>query len=124
MACCCGGPPKVPQFPIRCSVWFSYVGALPPMVGANLVAIACQLRAPETSQVSNALAMGMYLLVAKLTDIAVTRFPANGADLVECPSGSGRYYNVTFVDDVAKGFANEYRRAVLIQAPPWPTPTP
>lgn len=30
-------------------------------------------------------------------------------DLIEVPSGSGRWYTVNLVDDVGKGFDNEYR---------------
>lgn len=52
------------------------------------------------------------LLLPKLTDI---RGPQDdtSADVVECPAGSGRWYFVVAVDDVAKGFSNEYRLAVL-----------
>jgi hypothetical protein len=44
-------------------------------------------------------------------------------DLVEVPAGSGRYYEVWVVDDVAKGFFNEYRQG-LILAIAQPTPLP
>lgn len=36
-------------------------------------------------------------------------------DLVEVPALSGRYYFVTGVDDIGKGFANEYRAATLVK---------
>ncbi|KAL0630409.1 hypothetical protein Q9L58_010743, partial [Maublancomyces gigas] len=54
----------------------------------------------------------MELLLPPLTDI---RASWNGLlpDLVECPSGSGRFYNVIWVDDVGKGFANEHRIAQI-----------
>lgn len=55
-------------------------------------------------------------------------------DVVECPSGSGRWYQVIGVDDIGKGFANEHRAAILQQIfdainPPaypfkWPAPMP
>lgn len=56
-------------------------------------------------------------------------------DVVECPSGSGRWYGVFSVDDVGKGFPNEYRCAQICKiyealdpaAYPglfWPTPIP
>jgi hypothetical protein len=56
----------------------------------------------------------MMLLCPKLTDI---RPYVSGFfnDLVEVPAGSGRYYVVFSVDDCAKGFANEYRCALLIR---------
>lgn len=34
-------------------------------------------------------------------------------DIVEVPDGSGRWYAVGMVDDVGKGFPNEYRMAYL-----------
>jgi len=59
---------------------------------------------------------------------------STGFDLVELPLGSSRWYWVTFVDDVAKGFSNEHRLAVLQKVynyqgfftlvPQWPTPIP
>lgn len=62
-------------------------------------------------------------------------------DRVEVPAGSGCYYFVESVLDVAKGFGNEYRLAVIRPtyeldgsywsirahwpyAPPWPLPLP
>jgi hypothetical protein len=72
----------------------------------------------------------MYLLLPKLTDI---RGQFNGTftgDVVECPGGTLRYYDAVFVDDVAKGFPNEHRLAVITQhhgsglVPNWPLPIP
>jgi hypothetical protein len=45
------------------------------------------------------------------------------ADIVEVPAGSGRFYTVTFVDDIGKGFPNEHRCAVISQVRV-PTPLP
>ncbi len=65
----------------------------------------------------------MYLLLPPLTDI---RGPlqAGGADGVEIPPASGRKYLVVWVDDIAKGFPNEHRFAVLTATGVWPTPIP
>lgn len=63
------------------------------------------------------------LLVPRLTDIRGI-FHTTGSDVIECPAGSGRHYTVIWVDDVAKGFANEYRLAMIVVKVPWPTPTP
>lgn len=62
----------------------------------------------------------------KLTDV---RGQAGGItpDSIEVPSGSGRYYTVEWVDDVGKGYLNEYRVALAVQNPSaggWPYPTP
>lgn len=52
-----------------------------------------------------------HLLVPALTD--VRDFSTVGAvgsyDMVEVPAGTGRWYRVGIVDDVGKGFPNEYR---------------
>lgn len=52
------------------------------------------------------------ILFPKLTDV---RAAWNGLqnDIVEVPAGSKRFYSVRFVDDVAKGFANEYRLVIV-----------
>lgn len=79
-------------------------------------------------------------LLPKLTDVRpdVTNVFPTRADCIEVPRGSGRYYVVLTVDDVAKGFANEYRLATGVQvnntvlarignpwaAPLWPFPFP
>jgi hypothetical protein len=80
---------------------------------------------------------GMYLLCPKQTDIrggCVNYY----TDVVEVPSGTGRFYLVRTVDDAGKGFANEHRVAELSQfdgttatntgnswaVPAWPYPTP
>lgn len=67
----------------------------------------------------------MGIALPALTDVASARglpFPFN--DLIECPQGSGRFYEVLFVDDVGKGFANEHRIALVSKVLPWPIPTP
>ena len=79
------------------------------------------------------------LLCPAGTDI---RFPVAGTgdgDVVEVPANSSRYYFVVNVEDVAKGFANEYRLAWLLKyttlagayfthpgggMTSWPFPTP
>jgi len=65
----------------------------------------------------------MRLMLPAGTDI---RFYLNSTDFdrVEVPAGSGRYYAVRHVDDVGKGFANEFRIAIVSFYPPVPTPIP
>jgi hypothetical protein len=73
----------------------------------------------------------MYLLLPKGTDIRGAWDGLN-PDTVEVPAGTGRYYIVLFVDDVGKGFANEYRVAAINQVNdpqatfgiPFPVPLP
>jgi len=82
----------------------------------------------------DAVSFGPALLLPPLTDI---RSQVQGVDndIVEVPSGSGRWYVVAGWDDVAKGFPNEYRLANLYQIsafdgwialgiPNWPVPSP
>jgi hypothetical protein len=68
----------------------------------------------------------MTLLLPPGSDIR-DGLTSTGYDAVEVPSGSGRYYTVIFVDDVGKGFPNEYRMAFLVKSDvngDWPTPIP
>lgn len=81
----------------------------------------------------------MELLLPKGTDVRRLVPAVSGSDVVEVPAGSGRYYVVTGVDDVGKGFPNEYRLATVVVAlagiqqlwnsaatgaPDWPEPYP
>lgn len=54
------------------------------------------------------------LLLPPLTDIrgGVLSGPN---DVIELPSGSGRWYQVFLVEDIGKGFPNEHRAAVVFQ---------
>lgn len=52
------------------------------------------------------------LLLPPLTDVRDNSGTFR-ADVIECPSGTGRWYQVIGVDDIGKGFANEHRAAVL-----------
>ncbi len=86
--------------------------------------------APQTIPTSFA----PLLLCPKLTDL---RDQSQGfpPDIIECPSGTGRWYVLFAWEDVGKGFSNEYRAAQIIKisnavdpaAYPglfWPTPAP
>ncbi len=54
----------------------------------------------------------MQLLLPPLTDVR-DRYQGGSYDVVEVPSGSGRWYAVFGVDDIGKGFGNEHRCAWL-----------
>lgn len=70
--------------------------------------------------------IGMYLLLPALTDIRDFINVAGINSVVEVPLGSGRVYSVNNVDDVAKGYANEYRLAIIQKVAGlwWPVPIP
>jgi len=82
----------------------------------------------------NALNGMITLLVGAGVDVrAFPLYPVS--DIFEVPSGSGRWYIATFVDDIGKGFSNEHRGVELSQVSPqadavrwagsqWPTPMP
>jgi len=125
MSCCCTPTYKLPNFNLAVDIWrganpttnppdVSTTGQLTP---GQLV---IQASLPGGGGGFNTVTM--FLKLPKLTDIRST----NGgmADVCEVPSGSGRFYNVTFVDDVSKGFATEFRLAILIQQAGWTPPYP
>ncbi len=72
------------------------------------------------------------LLLPPLTDVmAYPTYPA--ADVIEIPSGSGRWYRAMWVEDIGKGFDNEHRSVAVAQISStldptlyaglsWPTP--
>lgn len=78
-----------------------------------------------------ALSMSSSVLLPKLTDIRDNSC-SNGPDVIEIPKNSGRFYWVSYVDDIAKGFDNEHRWAVVQkiftygrwQIYRWPSPIP
>jgi len=122
---------RQPTFNLNCNIWriANWAGTIPP-AGLPDNASTCQLRmevnilplapAPADSSV------GMLLLLPMGTDIRGRRgwFGLSvERDLVEVPQGSGRYYEVEAVDDMAKGFANEHRCCLISQRQA-PAPVP
>lgn len=110
MRCCPSGPPRPPTFNLLCNIWWGYFGIVPPAIPFNLVSL-CQLQLGERVT-STPTIMTRFLLLPKLTDIHYLR-GGFAPDLVEFPAGSGRFYTVLDVDDVGKGFTNEYRQATM-----------
>lgn len=109
---------RLPSMPLLCNIWqqFGPPFAHPPF---PRVTTRCQLRLRQTTftaDTGSTIPAGIELLVPKGTDIR----PLNGFtmglhDQVECPAGTGRFYDVVAVEDIAKGFPNEYRIALLGQ---------
>jgi len=111
-------PSFAPVFNLSCNIWRPPATDLDPPT----MTINCQLYWPSkglfdvTPADPSLWVPPLYLRVQALTDI-------RPMDEVECPAGSGRLYNIRFVDDMHKGFPNEYRAGVLEQIfQPFPLP--
>lgn len=118
---------RVPSFPLNVNLWSSTsVVSDPPdrtcmgnLSPGRRVMLAVQ---PNLDQSSTAhflaslrsMTVLMELMVPAGTDIEGWTGLTNNADCAEVPAGSGVYYAVHHVCDVAKGFSNEYRMAVLV----------
>jgi len=111
---------KLPVFNLVCNIKrppFANTPAIP-SPPYRLSSVSCQLAYGERMNASSTGGTGfagiplqtMNLQLPKLTDI---RGPQDSVsfDMVEVPAGSGRWYWVTFVDDIGKGFTNEHRTA-------------
>jgi hypothetical protein len=121
---------SLPTFNLECNIYTGDNVWLPPRLTSD-----CNLAYGRRTAVfifgaggSSFSGQGMTLLLPPLTDIR-DDLCASGADGVEVPAGSGRFYVVESVDDAGKGFPNEHRVALLTKTPgpaaaPWPTPIP
>lgn len=128
----------VPNFNLTANVWHN-PGIDPSAYPPPDATVICNLANGRVSHVLNSqqrlpaqsqLAASASILFPKLTDLRDASLVPN-PDVVEVPSGSGRFYWVAFVDDIAKGFANEHRWAVCPKVWTngffnyrWPTPMP
>jgi len=113
----------VPQFNLVCDIWTGppVTGPFVPPAGApRLAGQSCALVYGSRTNVSSTggttsagvALQTMNLLLPGGTDVRGPQ-DATAVDVVECPTGSGRWYAVTFVDDIGKGWANEHRTASL-----------
>lgn len=127
-------PFVVPNFNLLCNIG-SGTGAgvfpRPPFVSVRLANQECALvygRRVNAAFSGDADSGGpsvfqMNLLLPMGTDIRGVQDSSGSVDLVECPAGSGRWYSVSSVDDVGKGYANEHRTAGLAAVPgSWSAP--
>jgi hypothetical protein len=110
---------RLPTFNLMCRIRRWVAGPYPvggPVAGS--VTSTCQLtyaRHPGQQAPAGFTVPRMILKVPAHTDIRMVGV-GNGVanpDLVEVPLGSGLWYAVYAVMDVAKGFPNEYRSADL-----------
>jgi len=126
MACCCTPSYQLPNFNLAVDIWrqtnptsnppdVSTDGQLTPGLFVTHVGLPGEGGAFDTAT--------MFLKLPAGTDVRDNGAGAGG-DTVEVPAGSQRFYTVGFVDDVSKGFSNEYRFAVLLKQSGWPQPIP
>lgn len=106
----------LPTFNLSANVWHGKTQAdAPAGLGAPDLTTDCNLQFGKKA--ASGSGQEMWLLVPKLTDIRDGMFfPFDTFDVVECPAGSGRWYTLYMVDDVAKGFPNEYRAGAMLKA--------
>jgi len=128
----------IPTFNLTCNIFDG--GVIPPLPPVRLTS-PCNLSVGRSVRLGSAIGFfntaygAMVLLVPALTDIRDAQSNSGPlGDLVEVPAGSGRVYYVSYVDDVGKGFPNEFRFALLAKAVEanggefagflWPRPIP
>lgn len=118
---CCQHSHKLPAMPLTCNVWHN--GNTNP-ASPDISGLKCQLYVTaHLAVLAGALtshpASCQFLYLPKGTDVRGADTEP-GPDIVQCPAGTNRWYQVTWVDDVAKGFANEFRVALIFKVfPPW-----
>lgn len=112
---------RIPTFPLVVNIWRT--PAIPPVGPPAVITVGNLSPGRRTLGFGVGPSLVMELLLPAGTDIQCA---ANSVvpDAVEVPGGSGRFYKVFGVDDVAKGFANQYRLALIQSAPVWPVPYP
>lgn len=107
---------SIPNFNLLANVWRNN-GVGKTWAAPDLVS-ACNLSPGRRVNLNLGAFDGVVveLLMPKLVDV---RAAWNGvqADVVEVPAGSRRAYFVFAVDDVGKGFSNEYRLVWLVYQP-------
>lgn len=129
----------LPVFNLACNVWHNPTSRMDhlPVPSASVFCnlangrvshlpgwVARQPGTPPSSYQSSAL----FPIGTDIRDTSVHPNP----DIVEIPAGTGRYYWVVYCDDIAKGFTNEHRWAVIqkvygygiFSIYHWPTPMP
>lgn len=132
---------REPTFPLAFNLWrnTSLVTGPPDLQGMCNLAFGenAALYAPGYSQFKEDFIV-VWMLFPKRTDVRPSSVHGNAQDCVEVPAGTGRFYLVVDVDDVGRGFTNEYRKALCAKitqgfgnfqlnpwgCPDWPLPIP
>lgn len=119
---------RVPTFNLAVNIWNVLV-ALPPVPAPDVItvgqlawdSVGGRMFLPRAAATRPTHSLALRLPFG--TDVRYATMTGGVDSTVEVPAGSGRYYVVYVVDDVAKGFANEYRVAMVSPvAAPSPLP--
>lgn len=115
----------LPTFNLTCNVFTGGITTSPPRISGLVCNLAWgkRVNVPSTggTGIVGVPLMTMVLLAPSGSDIR-DRVSVGGPDAVEVPSGSGRFYDVAYCDNIGMGFTNEHRAAVLQKKPPFKTP--
>jgi hypothetical protein len=109
----------VPQMPLAVNIWRTRTAGgaygAPDVVTVGNLSPGKRVFATLLLQTAggNNNPLPVELLLPKGTDIRA-RWNNTLPDTCEVPAGSLRFYDVLWVDDVGKGFANEYRIALIL----------
>ncbi len=128
----------IPTFNLLCNVWHN-PGRAPALYPAADFQVGCNLANGRVSHVltsqkrlirQDTLGASGSVLFPIGTDVRDASVDPN-PDAIEVPAGSGRFYWIAFVDDIAKGFPNEHRWAIAVKLFTdghfdyrWPRPIP
>lgn len=112
-------PFRSPTLNLNANIWPAQGDSqVPPPAGLNFLTTPCQIRVYRTAFLLNAAELNASLIGLVLAKGSVIGSAGDNnafADLVEVPANSQRFYLVVAVEDVAKGFDNEYRLAALVR---------
>ncbi len=116
---------KLPTFNVQANVWHGTTAIPPtrPPDSSPFGNLCLGRRVPMKAPPGPTAPSYTWLLCPWGTDLRSTIY-GGAADTVECPAGSGRYYTVEWVENVATGFANQHVAAILTQAGTWTPPSP
>jgi len=124
---CCKPVFRTPSFPLTCGIWrnghlhsnapdvLSECSLTPGLLGSTAISLGVSQGQGDFG--------AMWLLLPPCTDIRDRAAPG-GRDSCEVPIGSGRFYDVAWVDDIGLGYPNEHRFASVIKTVDWPVPFP
>lgn len=116
---------KVPEFPLTAAIFLfgTEAGGIPRLTAPCNVAFGRRVVSGIPDSVGGSSWVITQLLFPRGTDVR-DAFSIGGADVVEVPQFSGRWYEVQEVNDLGQGFENEHRVAWCQKMHAWPAPLP